>query len=293
MLANKKNLAVTLLLGAILLQIGAAKPCFAEADAGKVVTFNGDCLVVAGDRRAILKRGDTIHVGDAIDVPDDAKLKLLMVDGSVLSLAGGSKMTIKNYENDPATGKRDVQLSFDKGLLRSVVAKAGGGSKFEVETATGVAASRSTDWFVEAAPGETTVSVLEGAVAVARRDGSANPASRPDKPKGVGVEKGTAKASQDILLTSGSAAEIGAGRGMPRVRQRTAEEFNALIERGRIRFGWCQCITDRTVIRASCVPSAQGCAATCGGATSSYLPDAHSICAAFFGEVAESGTQAR
>ena len=62
-----------------------------------MLTFNGDCFVVAGDQRTTLKMGDPVHIGDVIDVPEGAKLKLRMADGSVLALASGTHMTIQSY----------------------------------------------------------------------------------------------------------------------------------------------------------------------------------------------------
>ena len=50
-----------------------------------------------------------------------------------------------------------------------MVASVKGSSHFEVDTATGVAAVRSTDWFIEARPGSTQVGVLEGRVSLAKR----------------------------------------------------------------------------------------------------------------------------
>ena len=41
-----------------------------------------------------------------------------------------------------------------------------GAPRFEVDTATGVAAVRSTDWFIDARPGSTQVGVLEGRVSL-------------------------------------------------------------------------------------------------------------------------------
>jgi hypothetical protein len=136
----------------------------AGADAGTVLTFKGDCAVESGGQRSVLKLGDTVHVGDTIDVPDGAKLKLRMVDGSVLSVASGTKMTVAAFSSEGSGGKRDADLSLASGLLRAVVAPAAQGSRFEVDTATGVAAVRSTDWFVEAGAGTMRVGVLKGVV---------------------------------------------------------------------------------------------------------------------------------
>jgi hypothetical protein len=50
-----------------------------------------------------------------------------------------------------------------RGLLRAGV-RAQGEPHFEVDTATGAATVRSTDWFIEARPGSTQVSVLASRV---------------------------------------------------------------------------------------------------------------------------------
>jgi hypothetical protein len=47
-----------------------------------------------------------------------------------------------------------------------VVSPVSGSPHFEVDTATGVAAVRSTDWFIEAQPGSTQVGVLAGRVSL-------------------------------------------------------------------------------------------------------------------------------
>jgi hypothetical protein len=57
-------------------------------------------------------------------------------------------------------------LSLGVGLLRAVVSALSGLAHFEVDTATGVAAVRSTDWFIEARPGSTQVGVLDGRVSL-------------------------------------------------------------------------------------------------------------------------------
>jgi hypothetical protein len=130
--------------------------------AGEVLVMSGQCIVESEGQRNPLKPGDAVHVGDTVDVPQGAKLKLRMKDGSVVSAASGSRLTIDAYEAGGAG--RDAKLSLAAGLLRAVVAPLAQPSRFEVQTATGVAAVRSTDWFIEATPGATQVGVLRGAV---------------------------------------------------------------------------------------------------------------------------------
>jgi hypothetical protein len=137
----------------------------ADESAGSVVGLLGQCLI---DRRGQghptpLKLGDVVAVSDTIEVPADGKLKLRMSDGSVISVASGTRMTIAAYQT--AGGQRqNAQLSLAAGLLRAVVAPVDHPSTFEVSTAVGTAAVRSTDWFIEAKPQSTQVGVLSGSV---------------------------------------------------------------------------------------------------------------------------------
>lgn len=150
----------TVLLGSLL---AAAAPAWAAAPAGEVLALKGGCTAERDGKTMALKAGDPVLVGDTVVVPADGRLKLRMVDGSVIAEAAGSRMTIGSYEAGGASG-RNVGLTLAQGLLRAVVAPAGQASRFEVETATGVAAVRSTDWFVEAKPVGTQVGVLDGVV---------------------------------------------------------------------------------------------------------------------------------
>jgi hypothetical protein len=134
--------------------------------AGEVLAMGGQCFVLAGEDRAPLKIGDAVHVGDTLDVPQGAKLKVRLDDGSIIAAAPGSRITVETFATGGAE-KRDAKIDLASGLLRAVVASVGEPQKFEVSTATGVAAVRGTDWFIEVhADNSTQVGVLEGAVAL-------------------------------------------------------------------------------------------------------------------------------
>lgn len=133
----------------------------AAAPAGSVVGVVGNCTVESGGSRGPAKIGLPVQVGDTLDVPADGKMKLRMMDGSVVSLAGGTRMTVAAYSG------QDRDLSLAQGLLRSVVNP--GSSRFEVDTAVGAAAVRSTDWFIEIAGGAMQVGVLSGSVDMTSR----------------------------------------------------------------------------------------------------------------------------
>ncbi len=132
--------------------------------AGTVIGISGDCFVVSGGGRAALRLGQAVRVGDTLTIAASAKLKLRMADGSIVSVASSTQVTIRAYAVDAAGQRQDASFSLGQGLLRAVVAPVTGPAKFEVDTAVGTAAVRSTDWFVEAFPASMQVGVLNGSV---------------------------------------------------------------------------------------------------------------------------------
>jgi hypothetical protein len=108
------------LIGAALL-VSSASVALA-APAGTVVGLNGACVVESGSARSAAKLGQPVQVGDTVVVPADGKLKLRMTDGSVVSVASGTRMTIAAYGTDGAGQRQGAKLSLGQGLLRAVVA---------------------------------------------------------------------------------------------------------------------------------------------------------------------------
>src|SRR4051812_9643535 len=142
----------------LLLSVSSAA---AQTPAGSVVGVGGQVSVDRGGQRFPLVIGTPVFVGDTFQVPDGAKVKLRMSDGSILSVAPGSTLRIDGFD---ASGRR---LSLGGGLLRSVTVPTG--QLFEVSTAVGTSGVRSTDWFVEAMPGYQQTAVLSGSVALTSR----------------------------------------------------------------------------------------------------------------------------
>src|SRR5438270_10895055 len=162
----RRRTAVTAVLAAVLGYF-SIRAVGAPQQAGTVVALSGQCFAEAGGQRRALRIGDPIYVGDTVDVPAGARLQLQMADGSVISLASGSRMTIDNLQID--TQKRNARLTLPIGLLRAVVSPVGQPSIFEVDCAAGKAAVRLTDWFMDAQPEAVRVGVLEGSVILTSR----------------------------------------------------------------------------------------------------------------------------
>src|SRR3954449_11695685 len=161
MLARLPGCSLALIMAALVLL--SSQPSMAQS-AGTVIGISGDCFVVSGGSRTALRLGLAVQVGDILDVAAPAKLKLRMADGSIISVASGTQMTIRAYAVDAAGQRQDANLSLGQGLLRAVVAPVTGPARFEVNTAVGTAAVRSTDWFVEVFPASMQVGVLDGTI---------------------------------------------------------------------------------------------------------------------------------
>ena len=156
-----KPAVVPVLLAAVLLLSGAAAKA---APAGAVVGLFGSCFIESGGARGAVRLGQPVQVGDTVDVPADGKLKLRLQDGSVISVASASRMTVTGFSVNGAGQRQEAQLSLAQGLLRAVVAPTDHPARFEVDTAVGTAAVRSTDWFVSSSGTAMQVGVLTGSV---------------------------------------------------------------------------------------------------------------------------------
>ncbi len=248
----------------VLAALIAAAPAGRAADGvGQVVAFNGECFVQSGDQRSPLKVGDAVHVGDVIEVPEAARLRLDMADGSVLALASGSRLTVEAYEVTADGGRGAVRLRLGAGLVRAVVGKANQPAPFDIETPSGLASARGTDWFVEADADTTRVSVLDGTAALAK--------------------PGAAPASA-VTIPAQSESEATPKTPPAPPHRLAAAEFARLKARTQVRYGWCQCISDLTVIRAACDTGTAACKAGCGGGNYSFVPDARLSCSPYYAD---------
>src|SRR5579872_3241370 len=146
----------------LLLAAGAAM----AGPAGTVVGLSGSCSVISAGVRNPLTLGAAVQESDTVDVPADGKLKLRMADGSVIAVAAGTTVTIATYATADNGRRQDAVLSLGQGLLHAIVSPTDSAARFEVKTAIGSAAVRSTDWFIETTPQGDEVTVLNGSVAV-------------------------------------------------------------------------------------------------------------------------------
>jgi hypothetical protein len=93
--------------------------------AGSVVGLAGQVFVDRSGQRYGLKLGDQVFVDDTFTVSADAKLKLRMNDGSVLSLASNTTLRIDAYALNSYGQRQSAVLSLGGGLIRALTAPRG------------------------------------------------------------------------------------------------------------------------------------------------------------------------
>lgn len=138
----------------------------ADVVIGSVVAVRGAVSIESGGTQQPATAKAEVRLGDSI-VTGAGKAQIALKDGTVISVGENSRARLADYDTSGSGIKARVGLI--SGALRLVVAKVTPSGKFEVETETAVAAVRGTDWLVEAAPGKTSVAVVNGSVAVTSR----------------------------------------------------------------------------------------------------------------------------
>jgi hypothetical protein len=149
------------LLAAILLPPGRAAA--ASPPIATVIALRGEVFREAGGNRQPLQLRDALRLDDTL-VSEAGKAKLLLNDGSIVSLGEHSRLMLVHYQS-VANGRSTLLRLFD-GVIRIFVNRATAGGAFEIRTETAVAAVRGTDWLMEAVPGRTGVAIISGVVAV-------------------------------------------------------------------------------------------------------------------------------
>ncbi len=133
----------------VMLALAYSLCCFAVPKklepCGTVVTANGVTTVKA----KTLAVGGFVFPGDEVTTSNDASIKLLMVDKSIIDLGPNTSFTIEDYR-DGVDATRQVDVALAYGTLRaSVTKKLDEKSKFQVRTKSSVLAVRGTEFLTK------------------------------------------------------------------------------------------------------------------------------------------------
>lgn len=135
---------------------------------GRVVALQGSVMVLHTDspRSEPLQVQSPVYQDDLIQTLADSKAKLVLVDGTELTLGPEGALRLTAYVYTPRQEHQQSVLTLFFGVFRIVVEKLLPHGTFEVQTSNAVAAIRGTDWMAQVEPGATAVVVLDGTVAV-------------------------------------------------------------------------------------------------------------------------------
>ena len=162
----------------------------AESDVAEIVKLRGTARRLRQNESQPAEPGMRLDLGDTILTGPDTRLRLKLVDGSIVTLGADSRLVIDRAAFDPASGDRDVSVSLFDGILRNSVAKVKGLSTYEVKSALVTSSARSTEWVMELRGPAASLMVIEGTVEAVAAPETA--AQLPDAPvnKGVALEAG-------------------------------------------------------------------------------------------------------
>ena len=171
--------------------LGEIAPAGAQAPAvGTVEALVGAAMVTPFDASAprALAVGAELFEGDRIRTEAGARLRLRLLDGSVLTCGEATDLILDWVLYVPEQATRSVLLRVPLGIVRAVVELLVPHSTVEMHTATAVISARGTEWIAEAQPAATAIVALEGEVAVQNVDPSVPGAVSLGPGEGVTVE---------------------------------------------------------------------------------------------------------
>ena len=138
-----------------------------EKAVGKVVIMEGSAKIIRQGKTIPATLLSRIYPDDTIITKGGSRMKVLFVDGSVLTIGKRTKISIEKFLYDKKEKKREASFNLTLGKVRAVLGKASKDSLYEIKTPTAVAGARGTDFIVwVVSRGVTYVLVLEGEIDV-------------------------------------------------------------------------------------------------------------------------------
>lgn len=181
-------------LAALLLIAAGGAPAAAQAGRaiGMVSELAGDCRITRAGEAAgrPLAVGTELYEGDRLRTAADARLRLEMIDGSIVQLGAGTDLVLDWFLYAPEEETQNVVLRASAGILRVIAQLVLPRAAYGVQTPTAAASVRGTDWILEASLEATAIVALEGAVTVRNVDDRVSGAVVLGPGEGVTVEAG-------------------------------------------------------------------------------------------------------
>ncbi len=165
-----------------------ATTAFAWADpVAQVVRLSGQAAVIRDNATAPLQLGALLENGDRLTTDATGRVRLQLIDGSVINLGSQSEFAIDEVVSAGPGTPREIELDLQSGALRAHAAPATPQSRFEIRTPKAITAVRGTEWGILAGPAQSDVLVLSGRVGVRKNEISGKSAISLTRTLGVTV----------------------------------------------------------------------------------------------------------
>ena len=170
----------------------------AFAAVGVLSEVEGEVQILRGDAYYEGAEGIEVNEQDIIETADNAAVQLDMNDGSILKIAGGSRIMLSDYKLDKEGNVVNAVVDVITGWLRFAVAKIEGAGRYEFNNSVMTVGIRGTEGIIEAGREQGALHLLEGRVIASQR----------------GSETGLANKVE--VLTAGQFISRGQGQGFSR-----------------------------------------------------------------------------
>ncbi|MBS1969163.1 MAG: FecR domain-containing protein [Bdellovibrionales bacterium] len=145
---------------------------WAEPMYGVLMVVKGSVKVQNASKQTTdAKVGSKVAEGDTVITAADSRAKIVMSDRNVINVNPDTQVQIAKYENDAASGKKNVEMNLLQGKVRNNVEQTYDGekNKFLIKTPTAVAGVRGTQFLAGFDPKTkmTSIVTFKGAVTLA------------------------------------------------------------------------------------------------------------------------------
>ena len=177
----------------------------AFAAIGVFSDVDGDVQILRGDAYYEGAKGVEVNEQDIIETAENASVQLDMNDGSILKIAGDSRVMLSDYKLDEEGNVVNAVVDVITGWLRFAVARIEGTGKYEFNNSVMTVGIRGTEGIIEAGKVQGALHLLEGRVVASQR----------------GSDTGLANKAE--VLTAGQYISREQGRGFSRAAAAPAQ----------------------------------------------------------------------
>lgn len=154
---------------------------------GQVVKLTGTVDLTRGDSTGALVLGAALEAGDQLTTHDSSRVRLQLIDGSIINLGPQSELSIDDVVSGGPGTDRQISLDLALGALKAFAAPATPRSRFEIRTPSAITAVRGTEWGILATAAQSDILVLSGRVGVRKNEVSGKSATSLTRTLGVTV----------------------------------------------------------------------------------------------------------